>query len=206
MKTISIRVVLKNYSKYPIDTVWENAKDLEHVGYLHSNTNAFFQLLHVEKGKDCPHEYETMIYRTVRKLKFLRFSGSGFRKIISKYNIRQLEYVPLLKMHTCLNSLLFSNPDPNFPTLMVDEVVLVVPWYMGFLSGFFKKSLQRHTRIQCQEDEPFRERRVLLKNKGIQFPYSVFHQPFWEQIASQFELPPHSSLTEAKGNLNECFE
>lgn len=196
MKTISIRIVLKNYSKFPIDTVWENAKDLEHVGFLHSNTNAFFQLLHVEKSKDSPHEYDTMVYRTVRKLKFLRFNGSGFRKIISEFNIRQVEYVPFLKIYTCLNSLLFVNPNPNYPTVMVDEVVLIVPWYLGFLSEFFRKSLLRHTRIQCLEDEPFRARRTLLKSKGIKLPFSLFNQTFLEEIAPQFQLNPHTSLRE----------
>jgi hypothetical protein len=35
-------VILRNRSHYPIDIVWENAQDLEHVPYLHRATNSAF--------------------------------------------------------------------------------------------------------------------------------------------------------------------
>jgi hypothetical protein len=180
--------VIKNRSRFPIDIVWENAQDLEHVAFLHSRTNKEFHLLYAGKGKDSAFEYDIMIYRAKRRLLyFFSFQSFGFRKIIADYNIRQVEYIPLFGTTSSLNSLLFKTDDPEYPTLMLDEVVMEVPWVLVLLKGLVIRLLRRHTRIQCSEDEPFRERRALLRLKGIKLPYRIFNESAWERLCLKFE-------------------
>lgn len=195
MKKISFRTVVENKSRYEIDLVWENAKDLEHVGFLHRNTNAAFKLMAVEKQKYSTHEYDQMFYRTTRKMFFFRFQTTGYRKIIQKYNLQQIEYIPLFGITTCLNSLLFPSADKAFPTRMVDEVVMEIPWVLKPLVAYFRKALKRHTAIQCQEDEPFRARRKLLHERGIVFPFSIFNEPQFKTLAQQFEIKPYATTS-----------
>jgi hypothetical protein len=190
MKTVTIQTQVKNFSRYPIDLVWENAKDLEHVGFLHGNTNKFFKLLHVEPDPSGRHEYGMMVFRTLRRFHFLSFGTFGFRKIISKYNLYQMEYIPLIGMTIALNSVLKPNPDPEFPTLMLDEVVLELPRPLAFLGHYMARGLQRHTSIQCAEDEPFRARRQLLQSRKINFPFSIFNLSQWHELTSKFTEKP----------------
>lgn len=187
MRSITIRMTIENFSRFPIDTVWENAKDLEHVAFLHSHTNKAFELLHVEKSQISPHEYDVMVYQGLRKFYFTKIRAFGFRKIISKYNIHQVELIPLLSMKSALNSMLFSNLDPQFPTRMVDEVILEVPFFLAPLRSFLRQALKRHATIQCQEDEPFRERRELLKSRKISLPFSIFNESLMQRLTKQFE-------------------
>lgn len=192
MKTIVIRTVVENKSRYGIDFVWENAQDLEHVAYLHGNTNSSFELLHVEKVPTSPWQYKVMVYRGVRKLFFLRFQAFGFRTIISDNNLHQVEHIPLLRIRSALNSMLVATGDPEFPTLMRDEVVMEVPWYMAPLKNYLQRALKRHASIQCQEDEPFRARRTELKRRGVNLPYRIFFESTYERLTARFQekLPP----------------
>jgi hypothetical protein len=186
MKSI-LHTTLRNYSKFPIDIVWENAQDLEHVAYLHAHTNQSFKLLHIDKESGSSFEYDMMIYRTVRRFFFFTFHTFGFRKIISRYNIHQMEYIPLFGMTTALNSLLISTGNPETPTMLLDEVVMELPGALSFLRNYFTKALKRHTAIQCGEDESFRERRDLLKTKGIKLPFSLFNDSHWNELCGKFK-------------------
>jgi hypothetical protein len=182
-----IHTQVENLSRYPVDIVWENAKDLEHVGFLHGRTNKFFNLLHVEQDPTGAHEYSLMIFRTLRRFHFLSFDTFGFRKIVSRYNIHQMEYIPILRTTIALNSVLRPNPDPKFPTLMIDEVVMEVPFFLAPFKNYLIRALKRHTAIQCSEDEPFRERRQLLKEKGIHFPFSIFNPSQFSHLTQKFK-------------------
>ena len=187
MSKHTIQTVVKNYSRYPIDFVWENAQDLEHVGFLHPKTNAEFFLLFHGKSNDSKNEYDTLIYRTRRRLLyFFKIQTFGFRKIISQYNIHQVEYIPFFKTTSSLNSLLIKNNDPEFPTLMKDEIVMEVPFILKKLEHWIKKSLQRHATIQCGEDEPFRERRTELAKRGIKFPFRLYNESAFTRLTRQF--------------------
>ena len=202
MKTTLLKTRIKNLSRYSIDIVWENAKDLEHIAYLHGKTNKFFQLMYVGSDPIGPQEYDVLIYRSVRKLFFLRINTFGFRRIISEYNIHQVEYIPLLGVTSALNSLLFRGGDSEFPTVMVDEVVMEMPTWMGFLKPYFKRAVKRHAAIQCQEDETFRERRQVLKKRGINLPFSLFNKSQSDKITKNFT----DQLSQSSGNLFSAIE
>ena len=189
---ITFSAQIKNYSRYDIDLVWENAKDLEHVAFLHSRTNKKFTLLFAGKMSENEHEYDVMVYRTERKFHFLTFETFGFRKIVDRYNIHQLEYIPLLGITSCLNSLLFRSGDANRPTLMLDEVVWEMPAWFKPLKNYFINALRRHTKFQCEEDEPFRARRQELAERQIRLPLSVFNRSQLETLSSLFTLTPKS--------------
>lgn len=187
MKT-SFQTQIKNYSRYPIEAVWENAKDLEHVAYLHSRTNKAFHLLYAGKFSEREHEYDIMVYRTRRRFHLFSFETFGFRKIVGPYNIHQLEYIPFLGITSALNSLLYRNPDPEFPTVMVDEVIWEGPRWFAPLKKYLIGALQRHTRIQCAEDEPFRQRRQELKQREIRLPFSIFNRSQLDRLSERFQL------------------
>lgn len=192
MKKCIIHIKVENKSRHSVETVWENAKDLEHVGYLHSRTNKFFQLMHVEMNKAAPLEYTLMIFRTLRRFHFLSFDTFGFRKIMAPYNLYQLEYIPLLRTTIALNSIVKPSSDPEFPTILLDEVIMEVPKIMGGLKTYFTNALKRHTAIQCSEDEPYRERRTLLKQKRLSFPFSVLNLGQWADLTSHFTERPNT--------------
>ncbi len=186
MKKTLLQTEVKNFSRHAIDFVWENAKDLEHVAFLHANTNKAFKLLFVGSSKKSDHEYDVMVYRTKRRFYFLSFETFGFRKIVDTYQIHQIEYIPLLGITSALNSLLFRTSESNYPTLMLDEVVMEMPFWLAPLKPYFSRALKRHTAIQCSEDEPFRERRSVLKNRGIELPFSIFNQTQYSELTSLF--------------------
>ena len=188
LKYHTVHVVIKNLSRFPIEAVWENAKDLEHVTRLHSNTNHKFQLLFYNSFPDSHHEYDTLFYRAVRKLFFLKFKAFGIRRIVKEFNIHQLEYIPWMNTTSALNSMLFRNKDPHYPTLMVDEVVMDIPWILKPSENYIKKLLKRHAAIQCSEDEPFRARRSLLREKKISLPFRFFSESDWKKLTGKFNL------------------
>jgi hypothetical protein len=186
MNHFTIHTVIRNYSRFPIDKVWENAKDLEHVAFLHSNTNKEFHLLYNGKEKNSPFEYDILVYRARRKLFFLSFTAFGFRRIIQDHQINQVEYIPLLRITSALNSLLHPSDKPDFKTLMMDEIVMEIPKPLSWLKNYFIRALRRHTAIQCSEDEPFRERRVEIGKRKITLPFSLFNESAWTRLTNQF--------------------
>lgn len=202
MKSTILKTHIKNLSRYPIDIVWENAKDLEHVALLHGKTNEFFQLMYVGADPIGPHQYDILIYRSIRKLFFLKFNTYGFRRIMSEFNIHQVEYIPLLGVTSALNSLLFRGSDTEFPTVMVDEVVMELPVWMAILKPYFTRLLKRHATIQCQEDEPYRKRRLDLKKRGINLPFSLFNKSHSDKISKNFT----EQLIQSSGSLFSAVE
>ena len=182
----TIHTVIKNYSRYPRDIVWENAQDIEHVSCLHSRTNKSFDLLYAGKESGSRYQYDTLIYKTTRRVYFLTIHTFGFRRILSDYHIQQIEHIPLLGVTSALNSLLRETENSEYPTMLLDEVVMEVPPIMAWFKKYIIKSLQRHTAIQCQEDETFRERRFLLQQKEIKLPFRIFNQSTYSLLCAQF--------------------
>ena len=185
---------LENRSRFPIDIVWENAKDLEHVATLHRKTNKAFELLYVGRESQL-HEYDVMFYQSLRRLVIFPLHSFGFRKIQSVYNLVQIECIPLLGLTVVLNSLLKPLDNLDYPTQLVDEVVIEGPFWMKFFSPLIARSLRRHTQIQCQEDESYRERRNELVQRGIRLPYRLYSSSRMERISALF-----------KEKLNTCLE
>lgn len=197
-KSLLLHTTLRNKSRFPIDSVWENAMDLEHVGMLHSRTNHDFEVFYSGsegEGRDPEFPYRVLSYWCSRKLFFFRFQTVGFRKILRRYQLHQVEYLPLFRLTIVLNSVVRRDPEDPEHTLLIDEVVIYSPdWVERFfgrwLSPWLKRSLTRHTRIQCSEDEPFRERRQLLKSKGIELPYRLFFESLVHQTESHLQEMP----------------
>jgi hypothetical protein len=175
MSRCLIKHTTKNLSDYHIDFVWENAQDLEHVACLHRRTNYDFELLSVDSDETSRFPYRSLSFRTKRKiLGFIPVSTFGFRKIIDKYLIYQIEYVPLLRTTTVLKSTLTQSPIDPSKTLMLDHVFVNLPNFLRPIARFIPAQLDRHTRLQCEEDEGFRSRRVELDSRGIKLPLSLF--------------------------------
>jgi hypothetical protein len=174
-------VVIRNHSDWPIDIVWENAQDLEHVACLHGNTNYGFRLIDVQPGRDGL-AYEAMTFMVRRRLfGFVPVTNFGFRRITGPFEICQIDASPALGITTALRSRLERNAGDPAKTDLVDTVEITVPRFLKPLRGILEVALRRHTRIQCEEDEAFRARRHELRDRGIHLPYSVLNRSLWEE-------------------------
>lgn len=190
MKHFKLHTVIENKSRHSIEVVWENAQDLEHVATLHQRTNCGFRLLHHERAADSKYAYDTLVYSASRKLAgVMPINSFGFRKIVGHYNIHQLECISILGWTSFLNSQLISTGNKDFPTLMRDEVTVELPVIFKPLTGWIKRSLQRHARLQCEEDEPFRARREELSQRGIHLPFRLFNQSEFFKMARSTKAP-----------------
>ena len=181
----TFKVVSSNLSNYSMDLVWENAQDMEHVGTLHANTNIDFKIMNLAKHDNSPFLYDQLSYIAVRKFfGFIPVQNFGYRKIVSKYKILQAEFSPLLNMQTRLISTIKPHEDED-KCWMVDYVEVHVPWYGYLLKGLIEKGIKRHTKIQCLEDEGFRERRKIL--------LALFNTPemdIWEKCQERVKKSP----------------
>ena len=182
MKDLRFRITIKNRSAWPIDIVWENAQDLEHVAFLHRSTNYRFRVLDVEARPDGAFPYDRMAYQGLRRLfGFLPVSTFGFRRVLGPYEIRQIDISPLLGISTALRSTLERDPEDPGKTILVDEVEVSAPALLSPFRAWIEASLRRHARIQCAEDEAFRARRHALRERGIPLPFSVLNRSLWEE-------------------------
>ena len=194
MKKFTIHTRVENKSRYPIELVWENAQDLEHVGYLHARTNSGFRLLFHESLPNSPYVYDRLIYEGKRKIRGLfSIASFGFRKIIAANNLHQFEVIPALGWTSFLNSQLLETGDKEFPTMMRDDLIIELPVIFKPLRGWIEKSVVRHARFQCEEDEPFRARRQLLHDKGIRLPLKIFNESEFTKFSRHFSNPPQLS-------------
>jgi hypothetical protein len=176
-------VILRNVSRYPIDIVWENAQDLEHVPYLHRATNSAFWMLYADPDPSGRHPYQTMVFMVRRKLLgFIPVTSFGIRRIAGEREIWQMERNPLLRVETRLRSTLERNRDNPHRTDLVDYVRVTVPAALRPFEARLAAALRRHTRIQCEQDESFRARRVELRERGIVLPLTLFNQPAWDEV------------------------
>ena len=183
-----IKCTITNKSQYPIDFVWENAQDMEHIAFLHRHTNYSFSILNLEPDLSNKFLYQSLSYLVKRKmLSFLPLTTFGHRKIISKFELWQVEYCPFLGIYTFLRSTLKTNSlNPNH-TDMIDYVQIFVPPAYKFLGPIFTWSLKRHAKKQCQEDEPFRMRRKELHERNLNIPPSVLNKTIWEKATENFD-------------------
>lgn len=184
----SFDVTLRNHSRYPIDIVWENAQDLEHVPYLHRATNSAFWMLYAEPDPTGRHPYQSMVFMVRRKmLGFLPVTSFGIRRIAGEREIWQMERNPLLRVETRLRSTLERNRDNPSHTDLVDYVRVSVPAPLARLETKLGDALRRHTRIQCEQDESFRARRLELRERGIDLPLSLFNKPAWDEVFADLQ-------------------
>lgn len=185
MRSHTFDVVIRNTSRYPIDLVWENAQDLEHVPYLHRATNSAFWMLYAEPDPSGRHPYQSMVFMVRRKiLGFLPVTSFGVRRIAGECEIWQMERNSLLRVETRLRSTLERNRDNPEHTDLVDYVRVTVPFVLQPFETRLAAALRRHTRIQCDQDETFRARRLELRERGIDLPLSLFNRPAWDSVFS----------------------
>jgi len=180
----TFQVTSTNASDYSMDLVWENAQDMEHVGTLHSNTNIAFELISVEKSDDKTFLYKQLAYSATRKVfGFIPMKTFGYRKIIKKFYLVQVEFNPLLNIRTELLSTIQPHPHDEQKCIMVDHVDINAPWWLMPLRKIMSKAILRHAKTQCDEDEDFRARRKVLLDKKINIPPSLFN----ESLIQKFE-------------------
>ena len=183
MKPFEFQVALRNRSDWPIDLVWENAQDLEHVAFLHRRTNVRFRLLDVVPCPRGERPYGRLTYLVVRRLfGFLPVTVFGFRRIAGDFEIHQVDISPLLGVTTALRSRLEQDPSDPSKTLLLDDVTVSMPALLRPLRTWVEAALRRHTRIQCAEDEPYRARRHDLRERGIRLPASLLNSPLSEEV------------------------
>ena len=194
------QTTVRTYSKFPIGLCWEVSFDLEHVAFLHRNTNRSFTLLYVDSEPDSKHIYDTLIYRATRRvLKYFSMNTIGFRKVISEYAIHQVEYLPLLRTTIATNCILNATDNPAYPCELLNEVVIDGPWFLYMLRRLVTKALARHQGIQNQEDETMRERMTVLRERGVVKPYSVLNRSTFDTLCGRFEecLRPDPNASES---------
>ena len=179
---------ISNESNYDADIVWENAQDLEHINFLHKNTNFDYQTLYAKPSKNKDFAYDLLFFKSIRKLaKFLPITSFGFRKIIKKYEIWQTEWSPLIKTRVSLKSTIEPVGKKYKKTQLIDYIQVEAPYITKLIKNRMISELENHARIQCLEDEDFRMRRQNLKNRGINQPLRFFNEPEWEKIFENFE-------------------
>ncbi|MDA8855621.1 hypothetical protein N9I82_00670 [Alphaproteobacteria bacterium] len=177
------QVTAKNFSDYSMDLVWENAQDMEHVGTLHSNTNIAFEIISVEKSDDKKFLYRQLAYSATRKVfGFIPMKTFGYRKIIKKYYLVQVEFNPLLNIRSELLSTILPHPNDEQKCIMVDHVSINIPWWLLPLKNVMSRAILRHAKTQCEEDEDFRARRKVLLDKKINIPPSLFNESFIQKF------------------------
>jgi hypothetical protein len=177
----TVRIEIANESAWPIDIVWENAQDLEHVATLHRGTNDAFEILEIRPGRD-GQPYESMTFLVKRRLfGVLPVVTFGVRRIVGFGEIRQVDLTPTFGVSTALWSSLERHPDDPSRTILRDRIEISVPRLLRPFVGVFEAALRRHTRRQCEEDETFRARRHELRERGIHLPYSLLGRPLWER-------------------------
>ena len=178
----TFRMEIRNVSAWPIEIVWENAQDLEHVAILHRRTNYGFELLDVQHARDGWAPYESMIFMVKRRLfGIIPIVNFGFRRIVGPHEIWQVDVNPTFDVSSALRSTFEPHPADPGKTVLVDRLEITGPRVMRPFVRFFKAALRRHTRLQCLEDESFRARRFELRERGINPPPSILNQSLWER-------------------------
>lgn len=176
------RTEIRNVSAWPIEIVWENAQDLEHVATLHRTTNYGFEILEMRPGRDGQSPYESMTFMVKRRLfGVLPIVNFGVRRIVAFGEIRQVDVNPTFGVTTALWSSLERHPEDPSRTILVDRLEISMPRLLRPFVGVFEAALKRHTRRQCAEDETFRARRHELRERGIHLPFSLLNPSLWER-------------------------
>jgi hypothetical protein len=179
----NFEIVSSNMSNYSPELVWENAQDMEHVGTLHSNTNEAFRIINLSRLKNSEFLYEQLSYSATRKLMgFLPMNTFGYRKILKKFHLLQVEYNPLLNMKTQLISTIEPHKDDPKKSWMIDYVTVSVPFFLLPAKKIIISALKNHAKTQCLEDEEFRQRRLELLDRKIHLPLSIFDETLMDEI------------------------
>ena len=128
-----------------------------------------------------------MIFLVKRKLfGLVPVTTYGFRRIVGRFEIWQIDVSPLFGVTTALRSSLVPDETDPARTVLLDDLEITMPRILKPFQRVLEAALRRHTRLQCAEDETFRARRVELKSRGIHLPPSILNRSAWQ---ATFERP-----------------
>jgi len=160
---MKFKIYNKKLSSYDNDILWIVSQDLDHLTTLHNGTNSEIKFHHIVKSKK--YLYKEISYTTVRKiLFFFKVKLKTIRKInqdVIYYNENH-SYI-----NTKIQVLHTITPKDDKNHELLDEIIFDIPFYIAIFWPFIKFLATLHLDRQFKEDEYFRARLQLIKNKGL---------------------------------------
>jgi hypothetical protein len=160
---MKFKIFNKKLSSYDNDILWIVSQDLDHLCTLHSGTNSKVHFNYIVESKK--YLYEEISYTTVRKiLFFFKIKLKTIRKIkqdVIYYTENHSDFNSKIEIrHTII-------PNDDKTHILFDEIIFHLPFYLAFFWPIIKFLTIQHLDRQYKEDEYFRARLQLLKNKGV---------------------------------------
>ena len=151
-----------NKSNFDYDILWFVAQDIEHLKTLHSKTNKDFKINKMIKSDNKNNLYSYIEYTTWRKiLRFITVRVETTRKIEGD-RIIYIEQHKYLKTRIKNTHFIEKNNDYY---ILRDNLEFDTPFIIYLIKPIIKFLAIRHLKSQFLEDEFFRERLQLVKNK-----------------------------------------
>lgn len=151
-----------NTSKFDKDILWFVAQDIEHLKTLHSNTNKEVKINKIEKDENTNNLYKSIQYSTWRKiLNFITVKVETSRKIIG-------DKIIYIEQHKYLNTIIKNThiiEKKENHHVLIDDIEIDTPLLIFLFSPIIKFLINKHLNAQFAEDEIFRERLQIVKNK-----------------------------------------
>ncbi len=151
-----------NTSNFDEDILWFVAQDIEHIKTLHSKTNKEIKINFIENSEIKNNLYQKINYTTWRKIfNFVTVKVQTNREIIN-------DKIIYIEEHAYINTKIKNTHSikkkDNYFVLM-DNIEIDAPFFIYILKPFIKFLINRHLNSQFREDEIFRNRLQLMKNK-----------------------------------------
>ena len=151
-----------NRSNFDEDILWFVAQDIEHIKTLHSKTNKKIKINYIENSEIEGQLYRKIKYTTWRKiLNIVTVKIHTIREIVENKIIYVEEHAYINSKIRITHSI--KKKDDYF--LLTDNIELHTPFYIYIFKPFIKFLIKIHLNSQFLEDENFRNRLQLMKNK-----------------------------------------
>ena len=149
-------------SKYDYDILWFVAQDLEHIQTLHSKTNEKVIINSLQKSLNDSNLYSKATYTTYRKiLNFFKINIETKREIINNKIIYSEKHnyisTTIINEHTIIKN--------NNCYDLIDNIQIDCPFIIYLFSPIIKFLINNHLSSQFKEDEIFRKRLQIIKDK-----------------------------------------
>lgn len=151
-----------NISNFDEDILWFVAQDIEHIKTLHSKTNKEIKINFIEKSEIKNNLYQKISYTTWRKIfNFITVKVQTNREIIN-------DEIIYIEEHAYINTKIknthsIKKKDNYF--VLIDNIEINTPFFIYIFKPFIKFLINRHLNSQFREDEIFRNRLQLMKDK-----------------------------------------
>lgn len=151
-----------NASNFDEDILWFVAQDIEHIKTLHSKTNKEIKVNYIENSEIENQLYRKINYTTWRKiLNILTVKVQTKREIVKNKIIYIEEHAYINTKIKNIHSI--KKKDDHF--LLSDNIEIHAPFYIYIFKPLIKFLINIHLNSQFREDEIFRNRLQLMKNK-----------------------------------------